>query len=153
MKQFPGNCPGASMSSRILDNETIGYIRFFEDITSVPVMDCIVIENKLVFIIEGTLLGAAIGKRGRNVSLLKNKIGKVIDIIGYSESPETFIKNIFHNYRVEEVKVFQKGQETHAIVCVERSDKGRAIGRDGCNLKMARTIVNRHYKIDSIKVQ
>ena len=141
------------MSSRILDNETIGYIRLFEDIISVPVMDCMMMENKLIFIVEESLLGAAIGKNGRYVSILKNKIGKSIDIIGYSESPEIFIKNIFHNYRVVEVKVFPKGQGTHAVVCVERADKGRAIGRDGCNLKMARTIVNRHHKIDSIKVQ
>ena len=141
------------MSSRILDNETIGYIRLFEDITSVPVMDCIMFERKLVFIVEGSHLGAAIGKKGRNVSILKNKTGKGIDIIGYSESPEQFIKNIFHNYRVEDVKVVVKGRETHAVVYVPITYKGRVIGLDGCNLKMARKIINRHHKIDSIKVQ
>ena len=31
-------------------------------------------------------------------------------------------------------------------------DKGKLIGRDGCNLKLAREIVKRHHNIDDIRI-
>ena len=70
----------------------------------------------------------------------------------YSEDPEQFVKNVFHIYAPQKVVIEQRGNITHATVTVDPKLKGRAIGKAGKNLRIARDIVNRHHEIQSISV-
>ena len=83
---------------------------------------------------------------------LKEKTGKNIQVVEYSEDPEQFVKNVFHIYNPQKVVIEQRGNITHATVTVDPKLKGRAIGKAGKNLRIARDIVNRHHEIQSISV-
>ncbi|MEM2943939.1 MAG: NusA-like transcription termination signal-binding factor [Methanomassiliicoccales archaeon] len=132
--------------------ETLRYITLFETITKTRVRDCLETEDKLVFVVNPGQANKAVGKGGENVIRMKNTTGKNIQVIEYSDEPETFIRNVFYNYNVQCVKIENRGNIVHATVTVDPKVKGKAIGKNGKNLKIARDIINRHHNIQSISV-
>jgi N utilization substance protein A len=132
--------------------DTLRYINLFEAVTKTRVKDCMETEEKLVFVVEPGQANRAVGKAGENVIRLKNQTGKNIQVIEYSDEPEKFIRNVFYNYNVQNVVIENRGTVVHATVTVDPKVKGRAIGKNGRNLKIARDIVNRHHNVQSISV-
>ena len=131
------------------DTSTMQYITLFENLTKARVKDCLGLEEKIVFIVNKGQLGLAIGKNSVNLKKLKFVLKKNIDIIEYSDDVVVFIKNIFHNYKVINVVI----ENNNATVIVEPKDKGKAIGKNGRNLRAAREIAHRHYGIQSMVVR
>jgi N utilization substance protein A len=109
-------------------------------------------EDKLVFVVEHGQGSRAVGKKGQNVIRLKNISGKDIQVIEYSDDPETFVRNVFHTYQVQSVTIEMRGSIVHATVKVDPKSKGKAIGKNGKNLRIAREMVSRHHNIQSISV-
>ena len=136
----------------VLTEDTLRYISLFEQITKANAIDCMDTEDKLVFVVEKGQGNIAVGKKGEHVIKLKDKTGKNIQVVEYSEDPEQFVKNVFHIYNPQKVVIEQRGNITHATVTVDPKLKGRAIGKAGKNLRIARDIVNRHHEIQSISV-
>lgn len=131
----------------VLDADTLALISLFENMTRSRVKDCFAVEGqeRVIFVVEEGTLRNAIGKNGETIKRFKEKIKKVVDVIEYSTKPEKFIKNIFHNFKVTEVKIDQGASGKTAYVTVDPKDKGRAIGKEGHNLRLARKIVARHF--------
>lgn len=135
-----------------LTEDTLRYITLFENMTKTHVKDCMETEDKLVFVVDPGQANRAVGKGGENVIRLKNTTGKNIQVIEYSDDAEQFIKNVFYNYGVQSVSIENRGAIVHATVTVDPKVKGRAIGKNGRNLKIARDIVARHHNVQSIIV-
>jgi len=135
-----------------LTGDTLRHISLFERITGTRVKDCLETDEKLVFVVEQGQGSRAVGKKGENVIRLKNISGKNIHVIEYSDNPEMFVKNVFHTYQVQSVTIEMRGTIVHATVKVDPQSKGKAIGKNGKNLRIAREIVNRHHNIQSISV-
>lgn len=135
-----------------LTEDTLRYITLFENMTKTHVKDCMETEDKLVFVVDPGQANRAVGKGGENVIRLKNTTGKNIQVIEYSDDAEQFIKNVFYNYGVQSVSIENRGNIVHATVTVDPKVKGRAIGKNGRNLKIARDIVARHHNVQSIIV-
>ncbi|MDI6917623.1 MAG: NusA-like transcription termination signal-binding factor [Thermoplasmatales archaeon] len=131
------------------DASTMRYITLFEGLTRASVKDCLELEEKIIFVVTKGHLGLAIGKNSVNLKKLKFVLKKNIDIIEHSDDVASFIKNIFHNYRVIDVVI----ESNNATVIVEPKDKGKAIGKNGRNLRVAREIAHRHYGIQSMVVR
>jgi len=131
----------------VLDADTLALISYFENITRARVKDCFTVEgeDRVVFVVEEGTLRNAIGKNGETIKRFKEKIKKVVDVIEYSPKADKFVRNIFHNFKVTEVKLDQGSSGMTAYVKVDPKDKGRAIGKEGKNLKLARKIVARHH--------
>lgn len=135
-----------------LDNETIGYIRLFEERTGARVKDCLEAEDKLVFIVEPGEIHKAVGPAGTVVERLKEMLKKEIMVVEYSDDPEQFAKNVFFAYESKTVVLSPKGKGRHATITVDPVWKARAIGKSGKNLKIARAILMRHTDIHSVSV-
>lgn len=140
------------MTELKLSGDIIQYMGLFIDITKAKVKDCIEREDKIIFVVERGELGKAIGKNGINIKTLKEVLKKDIDIIEFSDNIVQFIRNIFHNYNVENVELGKQGIKDHINVKIEQKDKGRAIGKEGRNLKIARDIIFRHFGIESMVI-
>ena len=138
------------MSKITLTNDTLRFISTFEGMTKVQVKDCVVLEDRIIFVVDD--LRSALGKDMSNVRRLKDSIGRNVDIIGFASSPEKFVKNIFHNYRVKEVNIEDKNGVPTAVVEIEAGDKGRAIGKNRRNLNVAEDILSHHYPVKRIFV-
>lgn len=137
----------------VLTEETLRYISLFETVTKTSAIDCMDTEDKLVFIVEKGKANIAVGKKGEHVIKLKELTGKNIQVVEFSEDPEQFVMNVFHIYGSQKVVIEQRGNITHATVTVDPKLKGRAIGKAGKNLRLARDIVNRHHDIQSLSVE
>lgn len=135
-----------------LTGDTLRHISLFERITKTRVKDCMETEDKLVFVVEHGQGSRAVGKNGQHVIRLKNISGKDIQVIEYSDDPETFVRNVFHTYQVQSVTLEMRGTIVHATVKVDPKSKGKAIGKNGKNLRIAREMVSRHHNIQSISV-
>ncbi|MEI6796749.1 MAG: NusA-like transcription termination signal-binding factor [Methanomassiliicoccales archaeon] len=140
------------MADITFTEDTLRYISLFESITRTHVRDCMEAEDKLVFVVEPGEANRAVGKGGENVIRLKNTTGKNIQVIEYSDEPEAFIRNVFYNYNVQSVVIENRGNIVHATVTVDPAVKGRAIGKSGRNLRIARDIVSRHHNVQSINI-
>ncbi len=135
-----------------LTEDTLRYISLFESITRTHVRDCMETEDKLVFVVDPGQANRAVGKAGEHVIHMKNMTGKNIQVVEYSDDPEQFIKNVFYNYGVQSVVLENRGNIVHATVTVDPKVKGRAIGKNGRNLRIARDLVSRHHNVQSIVV-
>jgi transcription termination/antitermination protein NusA len=139
------------MSKILLTNDTLRFISTFEGMTKVQVKDCVVLEDRIIFVVDD--LRKALGKDMGNVRRLKSSIGRNVDIIGFAVTPEKFVKNIFHNYRVIEVEIEDRGGVPTAMVEIEPGDKGRAIGKNRRNLTVAEDILSHHYPVKKIFIK
>ena len=90
---------------------------------------------------------------GENVRKLKDLMKKSIEVVGFSRNLESFLRSIFHNYKVTGVKVEEKDNVSYARVAVDPSQKGRAIGKGGSNLRQAKEIVNRYFDRTEITIE
>jgi N utilization substance protein A len=135
-----------------LSEESIRYLTLFEGLTGASIKDCIVQDDKVIFVVKKGDMGLAIGKGGINVERAREIIGKKIEIIEHSEKPEEFIANIFKPIRVN-VKIVEKGNKKIAIVNVNPQYKGLVIGKGGKNINKAKELARRHHNIDDVIVK
>lgn len=140
------------MAEIAFDNETIGYIRLFEERTGARVRDCLETEEKLVFLVYPGEVHKAVGPGGVLVDRLKGMLKKEIQVVEYSDDTEALAKNIFYWYSPKRVDFAPKGKGRHATVTVDPAWKARAIGKAGKNLKVARAILLRHSDVVSVSV-
>jgi N utilization substance protein A len=129
-----------------LDEGTIKLIALFESVTRAEVRDCIPSEDRVIFIVGKGQAGAAIGERGDNIHRLRDMLRKNVEIIEWADNAESFIRNIFHAFKVSEVKIEKRRNRNTAMVTVDPNEKARAIGKEGRNLHQAKSILARHYK-------
>ncbi len=140
------------MAEITFDEQTIKYVALFQDLTRTTVVDCVDAQDRLIFVVKEGDIGKAIGKKGENVAKLKRLLNKDIHVVEFSNEPEKFVANVFRNYDVKGVQLEQRGDITHATVTVDASKKGRAIGKEGRNLRVSRDLIARHHPIQSVSV-
>ena len=136
----------------VFDEQTIKYVALFQDSTRTTVVDCVDAVDKLIFVVKEGDIGKAIGKKGENIAKLKRLMNKDIHVVEYSDQPDKFVANVFRNFDVKSVQIEQRGDVVHATVTVESTKKGRAIGKDGRNLRVSRDLIARHHPIQSVSV-
>src|SRR3989304_569122 len=140
------------MAEVTFTEDTLRYASLFQDVTRTPGMECLDPADRMVFVVRPGQIGRAIGKKGENVAKLRRLMGRDILVVEFSEVPETFIANVFRNYDVKKVEIEQRGDMKHATVTVNATLKGKAIGRGGRNLRIARALISRHFPIESVSV-
>ncbi|MBS7656332.1 MAG: NusA-like transcription termination signal-binding factor [Candidatus Bathyarchaeia archaeon] len=136
-------------------NREMRYIALFESITGATVRDCIVDEDfdRVIFVIKEGDVGMAIGKHGKNISMLEKMTGKKHEIIEFSEDPSQFIKNALKPAKIREIRITEKPDgKTIAVVSVEPRDKGIAIGKNGKNAERIRFLAKRYFNINNVSI-
>ena len=91
-------------------------------------------------------VGACVGTRGTRVQAIVDELhGEKIDIITWSENPETLIANVLSPSKVEKV-IIPNPEEKSAIVVVPDYQLSLAIGKEGQNVRLAARVSG--WKID-----
>jgi len=135
-----------------LSAESIRYLTLFENLTGASVKDCLVYDDKVVFVVRKGHMGVAIGKAGINVERAKELIGRRIEIIEHSDDPAEFIANIFKPIKVN-VRLMDKSGTKIAQVSVSPDLKGIVIGKGGKNINKAKELAKRHHDIEDVIVR
>ncbi|MHA1368430.1 MAG: NusA-like transcription termination signal-binding factor [Promethearchaeota archaeon] len=134
-----------------LDETAIQYISYFEGITRASVDDCLIMKDRIVFVIKKRQAGLAIGKRGLNIKKARRELKKEIEIIENGETPEELIKNALAPARIKEITISKSNDgKDVAMVRIEPDQRGIAIGRGGVKIDRCRILLNRHFNIDDV---
>ena len=135
-----------------LGPEELRYIALFQDITGATVMDCIIDEefDRVIYVVKAEDMGKAIGKRGANARKLAELLKKNVEIIEYAESLEDMVKTLFKGVNITRMNLIEKNDKKILYINVPMEQKGRAIGRNGKNIKKARMILARLFDIDHV---
>ncbi len=137
-----------------LSAEEMRYITLFESLTGASACDCLIDEdgNKLTFVVKSGDIGRAIGKGGNNIQRVRRATGKNVEVIEHSDDPIEFLKNVFAPAKIESINLIEQDGKKIALVAVERSSKGRAVGRRGKNIKRAKMLAARHHRISDVSL-
>ncbi len=143
------------MSEVKLSSDEIRYIALFESLTGAGARDCLVDKEneRVIFVVNEGEMGLAIGKNGSNIKKVKDTISKGVEVVEYSENPKKFLKNALSPAEVNEINVKEKEDEKIAKLDVKEDKKGLVIGKNGKNIEKAKSLVNRHYNINDIKLE
>ena len=140
------------MGQVVFNEDTLRYVNLFQNVTRCLVVDCVETEDKIIFVVAKGEASRAIGRKGETVTKVRQMLKRDVQVVEFSDKPEEFVANVFHAYDVKKVEIEDREGITHATVTVETTLKGRAIGREGKNLRIARDLISRHHAIESVSV-
>ena len=90
-------------------------------------------------------IGSCLGPKGIRIEQIRKELhGEYVDILEWSDDPETFISNAIGTDLIEKIFISSKGKFARIIVTPE--NKNLAIGKMGKNVRLAAKITD--YKID-----
>jgi N utilization substance protein A len=136
-----------------ISDEARRLVALFEDEAGVTVRDCIVDEDhdQVVYLIKRGEIADAIGPGGETVGRVEDQLGRDIMLVEDADVPAEFVANALAPAAVYNVTI-SENDDTVAYAEVPEADRGAAIGRDGRNIDVARTLAERHFDIDGIEL-
>jgi len=135
--------------------EELRFLSVFQELTGVIAYRCFIDEdgNRLIYLVNNSEVGKAVGRNGKNVKFLARILKRTIEVVGYSQDIEEMTRNLFPGIRVQGVTVSERGGEKAVYVKVVEEDKGKAIGKDGRNVKRARLVLERLFGVKKVVIR
>ncbi|MBU0898833.1 MAG: NusA-like transcription termination signal-binding factor [Nanoarchaeota archaeon] len=130
-----------------LETNTIRTIAAFEKLTKVHAKDCLITDDCIYFLVNQNKIGLAIGKNGSVAKEVRRILGKPIKIFAYSSDPKELIKNMIPN-----IKNLQINNES-MMLTIPPDEKITVIGKNGRNIKIIKSIMDRHFGIKNLKIR
>jgi len=141
------------MTDIYLSNENMQYINMVSKTTKTDIIDCTISEDNLVFIVRKGQLGAAIGRKAKNLEKLRILFKKNIKFVEFDEDKEKFVLNLCKPYKVKNINLENEGDSVIAKIEVELSDKSKIIGKGGRNIEIIRELARRHHLIKDVQIK
>ncbi len=143
------------MSEDKITLEELRYLSIFQDLTDALPYRCIIDEegNRLIFLVKPEDVGKAIGKRGNKIRILSEIFKRPVEVVAYSEDLETMIKNLFPGVKILDINISERGGQKVVVLKVAEEDKGRAIGREGRNIKRARLVLRKLFNVSNVIIR
>jgi N utilization substance protein A len=137
--------------ARTLSDDARRFIARFDEETGVSAIDCVIGEDRLVFVVSVGEMAQAIGPGGETIRRFEERLGTDIDLVEDADTPEGFVANALSPAAVYHVTI-SENETFVAYVEVAEGDRGVAIGTDGKNIETARLLAKRHFDIDDIQL-
>ncbi|MFH1126310.1 MAG: NusA-like transcription termination signal-binding factor [Candidatus Altiarchaeota archaeon] len=141
------------MSRIRLGLDEIQIINLFEKMTGAKAVDIVHDDNYICFLVNKEDMGLAIGKKGSNITKARNKLGKNIHVVEYSDDYGQFIRNIFQPAEIMEVRISSSSKGRNVVVKTTRRDRKIIIGPGGEKINMARKLIDRHFELEDIIIE
>lgn len=140
------------MTEIVLTEDCMRLISQFERLTGAGSRDCVMDDrnNRLIFVVNPGEMGLAIGKKGASIKKAMEVMGKKIEVVEYSPSPEQFLKNCFLPAQVTAVVIEPSDDGPVAHIEVKPEDRGIAIGKEGKNIFKAKKLALRQHNISDV---
>jgi N utilization substance protein A len=131
-----------------LDRDGMRLMGMFEGFTGVMPLDLIVFKDKIAFVVGKGKVGRVIGRKGETINRLKSAFKRPVFIFEDDVEIEGFIRNLFQNIRISNIKIGGGGKNKTALVTISSGDRGKAIGKDGGRVKLSRAFLLRKFNCD-----
>jgi N utilization substance protein A len=140
------------MSEIVLSNETVQYINLASKYSGASIRDCVVEDDRVVFIVEKGQLGIAIGSQAKNLEKLRMLFKKIVKFVEFDEDKTRFVQNLCKPYNVTKVSFEENDGTSVARIEVNPRDKSKLIGKGGRNINMIRKMAQRHHQIKDVQI-
>lgn len=141
------------MKEVTIDNKIMGYIALFEKIGRVELRECLENEDMVLFIVGERKLAELFKRNPNIITSLKDKVNKHILVAEFSRDLLTYVRNVFFRFKVKEIYINWKEGQTDILVSVEQGEVGKAIGKEGRNIKLFREAISRSFNIKSLNIK
>jgi len=141
------------MADIMLSNEEMQYINMASNVTKTHILDCLSIDDRIIFIVKKGHLGAAIGIKAKNLEKLRSLFKKTIKFVEFDGDKEKFIINLFKPYKINNVTMEGDNDSVIVKVDVDVSDKSKIIGKGGRNIEIIRNLARRHHSIKDVQIK
>ena len=141
------------MTDIMISNDDIQYINMASKITKTDILDCIILDDKVVLIVRKGQLGLAIGYKAKNLEKLRELFKKNIKFVEFDDDKEKFILNLCKPYEVTKIELEGEGDSIVAKIEVKISDKSKIIGKGGRNIDLIRKLAQRHHSIKDVQIK
>ncbi len=141
------------MKEMTVDNRMMGYIALFEKLGRVELKECLENEDMILFLVGERKLAELFKRNPNIIAELKERINKHILVAETSRDLLSFVKNLFYRFGVKEIYLNWKQGQIEILVGVEQSEIGKAIGKEGRNIKLMKEAVSRFYNIKSLNIK
>jgi len=145
---------GENKSDRI-GLEELRYISLLQDLTGAMVYRALEDDNdnRIIYLVDKNDVGKAIGKDGRNVKMLSKMLNKNVEIVEYANEIDNMVRNLLTGVTVLKVEITERDGLKTVYVKVKDDEKGKAIGKDGRNVRRARLVLNRLFNVDRVVIR
>jgi len=134
-----------------ISNEEILLINALQNFSGVTARDCIIGNKNILFVVNEKDVGNTIGKKGEKIKRLRIKLKKNIEVYGFTEKPEKFIKNALKEIKIDGVEL--KEEDKKNLYLSLDSENKRKILAQSSKLKKIKEIMKRNYNIENIKIR
>lgn len=133
------------------NTQTIRTINMFESVTGVDALHAIINEDEAFFVVPEGKAGMAIGKGGKIVQKLQNRMDKEVKIYEYSDNIGKFLNNIVPT-DIRGVDIEEDEDGRHVTIKVSKENKGRVVGRNGSKISSIRDILQHTHDVADVQV-
>ncbi|MEF8879635.1 MAG: NusA-like transcription termination signal-binding factor [Candidatus Thermoplasmatota archaeon] len=141
------------MTDISLSNKNVQYINMASRVTQADILDCLINDDQLVFIVKKGQMGAAIGRKAKHLEKLRSMFKKSIKFVELVDDKKQFVINLFKPYNIEKVELKGDEKKPVARVKVKPGDKAKAIGKNGSNIETIRKLASRHHNIKDVQIK
>jgi N utilization substance protein A len=140
------------MAEIVLSNETVQYINLASKYSGASILDCVVEDDRVIFIVAKGQLGIAIGSKAKNLEKLRTLFKKIVKFVEFDEDKTRFVENLCKPYNVTKVSFEENENISVARIEVNPRDKSKLIGKGGRNINMIRKMAKRHHQIKDVQI-
>jgi transcription termination/antitermination protein NusA len=129
-----------------LNEESIQTINFFQKLTGASVLDSIIEEDTIYFVVKKGQYGMAVGKSGERIKRAENMFKKKIRILEHGDTMEEFVKNAIR----EAKKIEIKGDAIQ--ISLSGRDRAKVLGKGGEKVKILNRFIEHLYEKKTVKI-
>ena len=135
-----------------LDRASMELISLFNSISGAIIKDCVVEDDRIIFVVEKGNMGVAIGIKAKNLEKLRTLFKKSVKFVEIDDDKKKFIENLCKPYEINKIEI--EGNDSSSIVKIEVNprDKSKLIGKGGKNINMIRKLARRHHPIKDVQI-
>jgi N utilization substance protein A len=140
------------MAEITFSNETVQYISLATKLSGAIIKDCVVEDDRIIFVVEKGNMGVAIGIKAKNLEKLRTLFKKSVKFVEIDDDKKKFIENLCKPYEINKIEI--EGNDSSSIVKIEVNprDKSKLIGKGGKNINMIRKLARRHHPIKDVQI-
>ena len=140
------------MSEITFSNDTVQFISMASKYTGAGIIDCVVEDDRIVFVVEKGHLGLAIGKKAKNLEKLRSLFKKTVKFVEFDENLQGFIRNLCKPYKTTNISIEGDEQEPVVKIEVNPREKSKVIGKGGKNINLIRKLAQRHHPVKDVQI-
>jgi len=141
------------MAEITLSNQTVQCINMATKYSKAGIKDCLVEDDRIIFVVEKGQIGIALGSKAKNLEKLRILFKKNVKFVEFDDDKEKFIKNLCKPYQINNIVFDGDDDSCTARIEVSPRDKSKLIGKGGRNINMIRMLAQRHHPIKDVQIK